>query len=141
MGVRVKPADKRYNNLRHDYELTLVGGSTVRLVDDDECQGQLPDVHFDFVPLRDVSKHADKTFIDVIGIVDTCTDLIAFTNRTSNRDAKRREITLIDEDTSISMTLWDEQAENFDEELAENKVVVAFQRSRVAIYNNSNKLR
>lgn len=74
---------------------------------------------------------------DVIGIVESCTDVIAFTNRTSNRDAKRREITLIDEDTSISITLWDEQAENFDEELAENKVVVAFQRIRVAIYNNS----
>jgi hypothetical protein len=46
---------------------------------------------------------------DVIGIIDTCSDAIPFTNRTSNRDSKRREITLIDEDTSISITLWDEQ--------------------------------
>jgi hypothetical protein len=33
------------------------------------------------------------------------------------------------------------QAENFDEELVENKTVVAFQRIRVAIYNNSKSRR
>ena len=95
----------------------------------------------------------------MIGIVDTCTDVIPFVSRTSNRDSKRRELTIIDEDTSMSVTLWDDQvtytivrrspsedafslkAENFDEELAENKAVVAFQRIRVAIYNNSKSLR
>jgi len=46
---------------------------------------------------------------DVIGIIDSCSGVIPFVNRTSNRDSKRREITLIDEDTSISITLWDEQ--------------------------------
>ncbi len=45
----------------------------------------------------------------MIGIIDACSGVIPFTNRTSNRDSKRREITLIDEDTSISITLWDEQ--------------------------------
>ena len=39
----------------------------------------------------------------------SCTDVIPFINRTSNKDSKRREITLIDEDTSVSITLWDEQ--------------------------------
>ena len=46
---------------------------------------------------------------DVIGIVDTCSNIIPFTNRISNRDSYRREITLIDKDTNISITLWDEQ--------------------------------
>jgi hypothetical protein len=50
---------------------------------------------------------------DVIGIVDTCSGIIPFTNRTSNIDSKRREVTLIDEDTSISITLWDEQVKEF----------------------------
>lgn len=50
---------------------------------------------------------------DVIGIVDTCSDVIPFTNRTSNKDSKRREVTLIDEDTCISITLWDEQVNSF----------------------------
>ena len=45
----------------------------------------------------------------MIGIIDSCANVISFTNRTTNRDSKRREVTLIDEDTSISITLWDEQ--------------------------------
>ena len=44
------------------------------------------------------------------------------------------------ETSSISSDrLWAFQAENFDEEIAENKDVVAFQRIRVAIYNNSKR--
>jgi len=140
MGVRVKTADKRWNNLRHIYELTLTPGSVVRLVDDSTINSNIPDIRYEFIPLREISKHSNESFIDVIGIVDTCSDIIPFTNRTSNRDSKRREITLIDEDTSISITLWDEQAENFDEDLAENKTVVAFQRIRVAIFNNKYSL-
>jgi replication factor A1 len=137
LGVRVKTADKRWNNLRHTCELTFTPGSVVRLVDESTMNSNIPDIHFEFIPLREISKHSDESFIDVIGIVDTCSDIIPFTNRTTNRDSKRREITLIDEDSSISITLWDEQAENFDEDLVENKAVVAFQRIRVAIYNNS----
>ncbi|CAF1304629.1 unnamed protein product [Rotaria sp. Silwood1] len=140
LGVRVKTADKRWNNLRHNYELTLTPGSIVRLVDDTTINTSIPDVRYEFIPLRDVSKQSSEAFIDVIGIVDTCSDIIPFTNRTSNKDSVRREITIMDEDTSISITLWDEQANDFDEELAENKAVVAFRRIRVAIFNNKYSL-
>ncbi|CAF1219523.1 unnamed protein product [Rotaria sordida] len=140
LGVRVKTADKRFNNLRHNYELTLTPGSIVRLVDDTTINTNIPDIHYEFIPLRDISKYSSESFIDVIGIVDTCSGIIPFTNRTSNKDSVRREVTLLDEDTSISITLWDEQANDFDEELAENKTVVAFRGIRVAIFNNKYSL-
>lgn len=63
MGVRVKSADKRWNNLRHTYELILSPGSVVRLVDDSTINGNIPDVHFDFVPLRDIAKHSHESYI------------------------------------------------------------------------------
>ncbi len=63
MGVRVKTVDKRWNNLRHTYELTLTPGSIVRLVDEPTANQNIPDIHFDFVPLRDVSKHTHESFI------------------------------------------------------------------------------
>ncbi|UJR08911.1 hypothetical protein I4U23_013165 [Adineta vaga] len=140
IGVRVKMADKRWNSLHNTYELTLTTGSVIRLIDDPTINESIPDTLFNFVPLRDISKHTNESFVDVIGIIDTCSDAIPFTNRTSNKDSKRREITLIDEDSSTSITLWDDQAENFDEELAENHAVVAFRRIRVAIFNNKYNL-
>lgn len=63
MGVRVKTADKRWNSLQHSYELTLCPASVVRLVDDPTVDAAMPDVHFDFTPLRDVVKKANESFI------------------------------------------------------------------------------
>jgi replication factor A1 len=126
LGVTVKIADTRWNKLRHTFELVLTPGSIVRLVDDPTIDSNIPDIQYDFIPLRDISTKSSESFIgkrknlffdfnlilfhqDVIGIVDTCSDVISFTNRTSNRESKRREVTIIDEDTSISITIWDEQ--------------------------------
>ena len=61
-----------------------------------------------FVKRRSVDVHLSLV-ADVIGIVETCTAVIPFVSRTSNRDSKRRELTLVDESTSMSVTLWDEQ--------------------------------
>jgi len=63
LGVQVKPADKRWNNLRHTYELHIRPGSIVRLVDDST---NIPDIHFEFIPLRDISKHSNQSFIGKI---------------------------------------------------------------------------
>ncbi len=60
MGVQVKPVDKRWNNLRHTYQLILGPASVVRLVDEPT---DIPDIHYDFVPLRDISKHTNESFI------------------------------------------------------------------------------
>jgi hypothetical protein len=62
----------------------------------------------------------------VIGIIDSCSDVISFTNRTSNKDSKRREITLIDENTSISITLWDEQVKKAFELILTEKLSLEF---------------
>lgn len=50
----------------------------------------------------------------MIGIVESCTAVIPFISRTSNRDSKRRELTIVDEDTTMSMTLWDEQVRSME---------------------------
>ena len=63
MGARVKTADKRWNSLHNTYELTLTSGSIIRLVDDSGVEESIPDILFDFVPLRDISKHANESFI------------------------------------------------------------------------------
>jgi replication factor A1 len=63
LGVRVKTADKRWNNLRHTYELILAPVSIVRLVDDSTINSNIPDIHYEFIPLRDIAKHSNESFI------------------------------------------------------------------------------
>ncbi len=63
LGVRVKNADKRFNNLRNIYELTLTPASIIRLVDDTIANQNIPDIHYEFIPLREISKHSNESFI------------------------------------------------------------------------------
>jgi hypothetical protein len=68
MGVQVRTVDKRWNNLRHDYQLILGPASVVRLVDDPTVEANIPNIHYEFVPLRDISRHTNESFIGKITI-------------------------------------------------------------------------
>lgn len=59
----MKNADKRFNNLRNIYELTLTPASIIRLVDDTIANQNIPDIHYEFIPLREISKHSNESFI------------------------------------------------------------------------------
>lgn len=79
MGTRVKTADKRWNSLHNTYELTLTSGSIIRLVDDPAVEESIPDILFDFVPLQDISKHANESFIGKrFWFVRSCVDIILY---------------------------------------------------------------
>ena len=56
-------ADKRWNNLRHQFELTLTPSSIIRPVTDTEVQETIPDIYFNFVPLREVTKRSNDAFV------------------------------------------------------------------------------
>lgn len=57
------------------YELTLTPASIIRLVDDAEVNDTIPDIHYEFIPLRDVSKHTNESFV---GMFELC-ELHCFT--------------------------------------------------------------
>ena len=63
LGVKVKIADARWNKVRHTYELTLTPGTIIRPVDDTTIAAAIPDIHYEFIPLRDISKHTAESFI------------------------------------------------------------------------------
>ena len=50
------------------YELNLTPASVIRLVDDPEVNDTIPDAHFDFIPLRDISKHTNESFIGKLNL-------------------------------------------------------------------------
>lgn len=50
------------------YELNLTSASVIRLVDDPDVNDTIPDVHFDFIPLRDIFKHTNESFIGKLNL-------------------------------------------------------------------------
>lgn len=59
----------------------------------------------------------NKTIIpDIIGVCKEVGDLNTFTARTTGRELKKRDITLVDQsNAAVTVTLWGDSAEKFDD--------------------------
>ncbi|GAB0090580.1 Replication protein A 70 kDa DNA-binding subunit [Sergentomyia squamirostris] len=123
----MKSADKRFNATKHEYELTLNSDTIIQGCFDEDHE--LPVTHYTFVPISQIAKMEPNSMIDVIGVCYTAGDVVQFTARTSGRELKKREVTLVDNSrATVSLTLWGEDAENFD---ASYQPVIAIRGARV----------
>jgi replication factor A1 len=107
----LKPANKQYSKLNNDYEMT-VGNETVI----QECTdaSAIPAIKYNFVPINDIANMEAGGFVDVIGICKEAADLVNLTSK-AGRELTKREVTLVDQSqASITLTLWGEEAKNFE---------------------------
>lgn len=107
----LKAANKQFNTLKHEYEMTLHGHSSIVLCDDGDG---VPDVHCDFVPISELEQREKDTIIDVIGVCKSAEDVSRITTKTS-REVSKRALSLMDMSGKVvTVTLWGEEAEKFD---------------------------
>ncbi|TDG49079.1 hypothetical protein AWZ03_004564 [Drosophila navojoa] len=110
----IKPANKQYSQLKNDYEMTFTGETMVQLCDEDD-NGGIPEIKFDLIPISQVSNMENKEAVDTIGICKEVGELQTFTSRTTNKELKKRELTLVDmSNAAVTLTLWGDEAVNFD---------------------------
>lgn len=108
----LKAANKQFSTLNNDYEMTF-GNDTIIQECIDDISG-IPAVTYNFVPIANIGSMEPNTMLDVIGICRDVGDLFQFTSR-NGKELKKKEITLVDKsDSSISLTLWGDEAEKFD---------------------------
>lgn len=107
----LKPANKQYSTLKNDYEMTLGNESVIQ-----ECTdvSQIPAIKYNFIQISEVGNLDAGASVDVIAVCKETSDLVNLTSK-AGRDLTKREITLVDQsNTAITMTLWGEEAKNFD---------------------------
>uniref|UniRef100_UPI0037E8AE9C replication protein A 70 kDa DNA-binding subunit-like isoform X2 n=1 Tax=Semicossyphus pulcher TaxID=241346 RepID=UPI0037E8AE9C len=122
----VKPANKQYNTLKNDYEMTLNANSTIVPCDDSEG---VPAVHCDFVPIADLESRDNNDIVDVIGVCKSAEDVSRITTKNS-REVSKRALNLIDTTgKDVTATLWGEEAEKFD---GSGQPVVAIKGARLS---------
>ncbi|XP_031638224.1 replication protein A 70 kDa DNA-binding subunit-like [Contarinia nasturtii] len=111
---QLKPANKQFSNIPNDYELTLSSDSMIQ-----ECKEDLddvPTVKYDFILIDKISDKQPNTIVDVIGVCRQIGELQAFTAKSTGKELKKRDIILVDNtDASVNLTLWDIEAENFND--------------------------
>ncbi|OAD56898.1 Replication protein A 70 kDa DNA-binding subunit [Eufriesea mexicana] len=119
----LKTANKQFNNLKNDYEMTLTGDSEVIPCHDNESD--IPSLQFDFVPINDIEKKERNDIMDILGIVKSSGDLQILTSRNTGREMKKRDLNIVDE------------TEEFD---ASNNPVLALKGARVGEFNGGKNL-
>ena len=111
--AQVKPIhNRKFNTTSHNYELGLNQNTVVA-----ECSrpsNDIPKVLYNFIKISDVDSKEEKDSVDVIGKCTAADDTREVTARTSGRQVKKRDITLVDDSGSdIRLTLWGDKAEKF----------------------------
>ncbi|EDV49955.1 replication protein A 70 kDa DNA-binding subunit [Drosophila erecta] len=134
---QLKPANKQYSSLNNAYEMTFSGETVVQLCDDTD-DDPIPEIKYNLIPISDVSGMENKAAVDTIGICKEVGELQSFVARTTNKEFKKREITLVDmSNSAISLTLWGDEAVNFDGHV---QPVILVKGSRINEFNGGKSL-
>ncbi|TRY74553.1 hypothetical protein TCAL_01348 [Tigriopus californicus] len=112
--AQVKPVHNRaFNQTSHNYELTLNQNSL--LVECLANTDDVPTVSYQFTPIHDINFKSDKDAVDVLGVCSKVSELREVIGKSTGKALKKRDVTLMDENEStISLTLWQDQAETFE---------------------------
>ncbi|XP_049841048.1 replication protein A 70 kDa DNA-binding subunit-like isoform X2 [Schistocerca gregaria] len=109
---KLKPTKEEFTNVNHVYQMTFTYKTTVRRCEKDDMS--IPHIAFNFVRLNKLADTALSKVIDVIGVVKDTGSVEVVTVRKRNEQEKKREVTIVDEsDTTVKLTLWGKQAEEF----------------------------
>ncbi|XP_067619019.1 replication protein A 70 kDa DNA-binding subunit [Eurosta solidaginis] len=110
---QLKPANKQFSNLKNDYEMTLTSETVIQACEDDDTD--IPEIKYDLVPISQIANLEPRTSVDTIGICKDVGELQTFTSRNTNKEFKKRELTLVDSsNAAVNLTLWGDEAVNFD---------------------------
>ncbi|CAL4092641.1 unnamed protein product [Meganyctiphanes norvegica] len=129
-GGTIKPANKQFNKLDHDFELTFNWMTEITNCEDDEA---LPTMQFSFIPISEIPNAENDAIVDVIGVCKEFGDIQMKIIRSSGRELEMRELQIVDDsNTEVTLTLWGKQAENFD---GSQYPIIAFKRLKVSDFN------
>jgi replication factor A1 len=146
----VKPANKRFNSLPHEYEISGDINTVVEQCSDSEMEtNQIPTIHFNFTTFEQI-KECQKdtvlgkqfaiffilTFPDLIGVVGETNPISNFKSK-QGRELTKRLVTLIDTHSmSVDLTLWGQVAENIGWREGEHPVL-AIKSARISDFNGN----
>jgi replication factor A1 len=130
-GGKIKAANKQYNNLNSDYEITFGNDTVIQPLANDSA---IKAVQLTFCPIAELESKDVNSTVDVIGIVKDFQECSSIMTK-ANRETQKRNLTLVDSSgVQVAVTLWGNHASRPDHEF-EGNPVVAIKSARVSDYN------
>jgi replication factor A1 len=129
----VKTANKKFIRLESDYEIILTNDSVIELCNQNI---PLPKMNYKFVEFKDLPNISVNTTVDVIAVITNISDLESIVSNKNSKEYKKRDISLLDTNSiEVRMTVWRNEAENFNGVkgsivAVKNAIVSDFKRGR-----------
>ncbi|KAJ4868444.1 Replication protein A 70 kDa DNA-binding subunit E [Raphanus sativus] len=101
---KLRPAEKKYNHLPHDYEITLDNASTVQQCYEEDAA--IPQNLYNFRSIGDIESMETNSIIDVIGVVSSISPTGTIMRKTGT-ETQKRSLQLKDmSGRSVEVTMW-----------------------------------
>ena len=109
----IKPANRRFSNLKSDYEISLVHDSAIEISVENEV---LPEVRFNYIPIDQIVGKSMNSAVDMIGVITKVDrSLHSIVSRKNQKEYHKRDVTLVDKTLhEVRLTLWNKEAEEFN---------------------------
>lgn len=127
---QVRLARKGFSHITNDYSITLNADSEVVQVN--EAQSEIMGQKYKFVEIAQIEQIEPKAFVDVIGVVVDVGPIATIMSQRTQKEMKRRNLKVADRSAKIDVTLWNQDAEDFDESKLQSNAVVAFKGCKVS---------
>lgn len=133
--AQIKIANKTFNATKCDYEMTITGDTEIVPCHDDS--ESIPLMVYDFIPLERIGELGKDEIIDVIAVVKGIDNVVNLTSK-AGKELRKREVELVDEScTTIVLTLWGKQAEDFTHE---DHPILAIKSAKIGEFNGGKTL-
>lgn len=133
----LKAANKQFNTLKNDYEMSFSSDTHVQLCEEDD-NNSIPTVQYNFVPIGSVADMEDKSVVDICGVVKEVGEIFTIVSKTTNKEFKKRDLIVVDQsESSVALTMWGDEAINFDGHI---QPVIAVKGARLNEFNGSKSL-
>ncbi|KAF2901894.1 hypothetical protein ILUMI_04295 [Ignelater luminosus] len=135
-NYKVRFADKRFHNLKNDYEMHFSNNTVVT-----ECySGVVPEIVYNFTNIYEIQDKEIGMEVDVIGVCKEISDVQTIHTKRTGRELKKREITLVDRtNTGVVLNIWGDDTEK-PFEFSEQIPVIAVKRAKVAEFSGAKNL-
>eukprot|EP01118_Nematostelium_gracile_P006199 TRINITY_DN1995_c0_g1_i1.p1 TRINITY_DN1995_c0_g1~~TRINITY_DN1995_c0_g1_i1.p1 ORF type:complete len:660 (+),score=203.99 TRINITY_DN1995_c0_g1_i1:216-1982(+) len=116
----LKIANKKFSNIKNEYELTLDMNTIVELAND---MGDIPKNQYTFVSIDQIRNYPKDSSIDILGVVQDTRNAESFTTKAKKQTIKRT-ITLVDQsEAAIELTLWGDRAQEIQWDIGDHPIM------------------
>ncbi|CRG98583.1 replication protein A1, large subunit, putative [Plasmodium relictum] len=125
----IKSANKKFNTLKHDCEITLDENSIIELLEENDS---IPKFIYNFSSIDNIKNMNTGSLVDVIGVVFSFQEIIQVLIKKTGQYKEKRDLVIIDDSNeTINVTLWGEHALKVEENALKDNCIICFKYLKI----------